>query len=247
MRLYRSDPLRKQVYDYLRELLFSGRLKAGEFINQAELTAKLGVSRTPLRDSLMQLEAEGFVSIIPCRGVRINPLTRDAIKNIYQISGALESAAFEAVFPLIKKEQLDVLTELTQSTEALMEKDDFDSCYKHNVLFHETILGLCDNEELLKILRHSRQRLYHFPGVMTPLFTATPSLASWERDYWRQHRKIIEIFRAGSAQELSDYVRRVHWDFEGVEPQIMAFYQLDNNLNNGFDLNGGKNGDKIKA
>jgi DNA-binding GntR family transcriptional regulator len=226
--LYRSDPLRKQVYDYLRELLFSGRLKAGEFINQAELTARLGVSRTPLRDSLMQLEAEGFVSIIPCRGVRINPLTRDAIKNIYQISGALESAAFETVFPLMKKERLDALAEITRRTEALMEGGDFSSCYENNVLFHETILELCDNEELLKMLRRSRQRLYHFPGVMTPdLSTANLSLASWEREYWRQHRKIIDTFRSGSARELADYIRRVHWDFNGVEAQIMAFYQLD--------------------
>jgi DNA-binding GntR family transcriptional regulator len=224
--LYRSDPLRKQVYEYLRELLSSGRLKPGEFINQAELTAKLKVSRTPLRDSLMQLEAEGFVSIIPCKGVRINPLTRDAIKNIYQISGALESAAFEAVFPFMGKERLDGLAEVTRRTEALMERGDFGSCYENNVLFHETVLELCDNEELLKMLRRSRQRLYHFPGVMTPLSTAT--LASWEREYWAQHRKIIEIFRAGTAAELADYVRRVHWDFEGVESQIMAFYRLEN-------------------
>jgi DNA-binding GntR family transcriptional regulator len=229
MTLYRSDPLRKQVYDYLRELLISGRLKAGDFINQAELTATLGISRTPLRDSLMQLEAEGFVSIIPCKGVRINPLTRDAVKNIYQIAGALEAAAFESVFHLVTKERLNELEELTRKTESLMERGDFGLCHENNVAFHETILELCDNGELLKMLRRSRQRLYHFPGVRTPdLSTAAVKLTSWEREYWAQHHRIIALFREGTPREVADYIRYVHWDFEGVEDRIALFYRLAN-------------------
>ena len=235
MTIYRSDPLRKQVYDYLRGLLTSGRLKGGDFINQAELTAKLGISRTPLRDSLIQLEAEGFVSIIPSKGVRINPLTRDDIKNIYQIYGALEATAFESVFGLVTEEKLKELDELTCKTEALMNKGDFGMCYENNVAFHEAILTLCDNEELLKMLRRSRQRLYHFPGVLTPdLSTAAADLASWERGYWAQHHKIIDLFKNGTAQEVANYIRYVHWDFHGVEDRILLFYGLRGGP--GFDV-----------
>ena len=227
MTLYRSDPLRKQVYDYLREQMVSGRLKAGDFINQAELISRLGVSRTPLRDSLMQLEAEGFVSIIPCRGVQIRPLTRDAIRNIYQISGALEAAAFEQAFPGMEQERLDELVELVAETEVRMSQGDFEACSGNNQLFHEKILELCDNEELLKMLRCSRERLYRFPGGATRDFSAAEDLASWEKEYWEQHRKIIDIFRTGTARELGDYMRYVHWDFEGAEDRIAAFYGLD--------------------
>jgi DNA-binding GntR family transcriptional regulator len=226
--LYRSEPLRKQVYDYLRNLLISGRLKAGDYINQAELIATLGISRTPLRDSLMQLEAEGFVSIIPCKGVRINPLTRDAVKNIYQISGALEAAAFESVFHLITEKRLNELDELSYKTEALMSQGDFSLCHENNVTFHETVLELCGNEDLLKMLRRSRQRLYHFPGVLTPdLSTAAAQLTSWEREYWAQHHKIVDLFRKGTPQEVGNYIRYVHWDFEGVKSPIMVFYRLE--------------------
>jgi DNA-binding GntR family transcriptional regulator len=228
MTLYRSDPLRRQVYDYLRELLISGRLKAGEFINQAELTATLGVSRTPLRDSLMRLEAEGFVSIIPCKGVRINPLTRDAVKNIYQIYGALEAVAFESAFHLVTEERLSELEEFTRKTESLMSRGDFSQCHENNVAFHETVLALCSNEDLLKMLRRSRQRLYHFPGILTPDMSMVAELTSWEREYWVQHHKIIELFRKGTPREMADYIRYIHWDFEGVEDRIMLFYRLAN-------------------
>lgn len=226
MMLHRSEPLRKQVYDYLRELLISGRLKAGDFINQAELIEKLGVSRTPLRDSLMQLEAEGFVSIIPCRGVQINPLTRDTIRHIYQICGALEAAAFESAFALMDENRLERLLDISKRTEALMEKGDFSACHENNLDFHETVLELCSNEDLLKTLRCGRERLFHFPNPSTRDLSAAQELASWEGTYWIQHRKIVEIFRNGTFRELGDYMRYVHWDFDGVEDRIAAFYNL---------------------
>jgi DNA-binding GntR family transcriptional regulator len=160
--------------------------------------------------------------------VRINPLTRDAVKNIYQISGALEAAAFESVFHLLTEERLDRLEELTCKTESLMSEGNFSQCNENNVAFHETVLELCDNEELLKVLRRSRQRLYHFPGVRTPDLSAVAKLTSWERDYWTQHHKIIDLFRKGTPRETADYIRYVHWDFEGVEDSIALFYRLAN-------------------
>lgn len=228
MRLSRPEPLRKQVYDYLRELMISGRLSAGDYLNQAELMARLGVSRTPLRDSLMQLEAEGFVSIIPCKGVRINPLTREALRKIYQISGALEAAAFESVFAAMDEALLSELHALVDRTEAAMDRGDFSGCLDNNTVFHERILERCDNEDLLKVLRCNRERLFRFPGRETRTLSSMPEgFASWERGYWRQHRRILELFRTGPARELADYIRYVHWDFEGSRDRIASFYGLE--------------------
>ena len=228
MRFDRPTPLRKEVYDYLRELLISGRLKAGEFVNQAELMAKLDVSRTPLRDSLMQLEAEGFVSIIPCKGVVVNPLTRDVIRNIYQISGALEAAAFEMVFPMVGELELKRMEEIIERTEALIAEGDYSRCHENNLAFHEVALNLCDNAELLRILRSNRERLYHFPIWATrELSSESADLSLWEREYWVQHRRLLALFARGTAREVADYVRYVHWAFEEVERPIISFYCLD--------------------
>src|SRR4030067_923094 len=85
--------LKEQVYDYLREKLRSGEILPGSAINLDETSRKLGVSRTPLRDALLQLESEGFVTIYPRRGVVVNVLSLRDIRNYYQIIGALESTA----------------------------------------------------------------------------------------------------------------------------------------------------------
>ncbi|MGH9323583.1 MAG: GntR family transcriptional regulator, partial [Vicinamibacteria bacterium] len=76
--------LREQVYDYLRERLNRGDLLPGVTVDLAKLSRKLGVSKTPLRFALFQLENEGFVTILPRRGCVVNVLTLDEIRSIYQ-------------------------------------------------------------------------------------------------------------------------------------------------------------------
>ena len=63
--------LREQIYEYLREEMGSGKLISGSSINLTAISDELGVSKTPLRDALIQLEAEGFVSILPRRGIQL--------------------------------------------------------------------------------------------------------------------------------------------------------------------------------
>jgi DNA-binding GntR family transcriptional regulator len=67
--------LKDQVYEYLREQMHRGEILPGSVINMDETARKLGVSKTPLRDALLQLEMEDFVSILPRRGVVVNVLT----------------------------------------------------------------------------------------------------------------------------------------------------------------------------
>ena len=89
--------LREQVYEYLRDAINRGDLHPGSFLDQRRLSESLGISKTPLRDALIQLETEGFVSILPRRGVVVNELTLDDIRHIYEIVGALEGVALVSV------------------------------------------------------------------------------------------------------------------------------------------------------
>ena len=81
--------LKEQVYEYLREQLHKGKIRPGSFINMDETSRKLGISKTPLRDALIQLEMEGFITILPRKGVYVNVLTLQDIKDYYQVIGAL--------------------------------------------------------------------------------------------------------------------------------------------------------------
>ena len=82
--------LREKVYKYLRRELARGNLRYESFIDQNKICEHLGVSRAPLRDALIQLEAERFVKILPRRGVRINKLSMEDIRNSYDVLAAVD-------------------------------------------------------------------------------------------------------------------------------------------------------------
>lgn len=92
------DSLRERVYQYLKDAMSAGKLRYGEFLDQDSICETLEVSKTPLRDALIRLEAEGFVTILPRKGVYINPISQDFIKSAYQIIGSIEADCLNEVF-----------------------------------------------------------------------------------------------------------------------------------------------------
>ena len=77
----------EQVALYIRSLVFEGELRPGRRIPQDEIATTLGVSRIPVREAIIALEREGLVTIEPHRGAFINPITRDTIRDQYELYG----------------------------------------------------------------------------------------------------------------------------------------------------------------
>src|SRR5512139_1060822 len=99
--------LKEQVYEYLREQMRHGRILPGSAIDMEETSKKLGVSKTPLRDALLQLEMEDFVTILPRRMVVVNGLSEQNIRDYYEIIGALESMALLKAFDKLQAAEID--------------------------------------------------------------------------------------------------------------------------------------------
>ena len=99
-----------------------GRLRPGAFLNLNDISRELGMSRTPLRDALFQLESEGFVTIFPRRGVVVNSLTLEKIRNIYEILGALESAALLLVAVRFRDGDADLMEKYNQQMRKALER-----------------------------------------------------------------------------------------------------------------------------
>jgi DNA-binding GntR family transcriptional regulator len=208
--------LKEQVYEYLREQLGKGELLPGSSINMDETSQKLGVSRTPLRDALLQLEMEGFVSILPRRGVVVNHLTLEDIKNYYEIIGALESAALMANFDRINEAQIQKLHVLNDEMKNAIDQDDFNRYYQKNLLFHDVFLDLCKNKNLVKIVNTLKKRLYDFPRQ-------EGFVKQWEVTSIDEHRELVRLIEEGRRKEASNYIRDVHWSY-GVQEKFLKRY-----------------------
>ncbi len=212
--------LREQVYEYLRELMQYGKLKPGDFINMNQLSKELGISKTPLRDALIQLEAEGFVTFFPRRGVMVNLLTLQDIKDYYQIIGALEGAVILAEIEKITDEDIEKMRELNRQMREAIDNDDFDLYYERNLEFHNVYLFLTENQKLLKTVLIYKQRLYDFPR-------RKGFIKEWEIESIKEHDKIVEFLAKRDAENAAKFVRDVHWSFKTQERFIKRYYSLE--------------------
>ena len=99
--------LRGRVFNHIREDILSGRLKPNEELREVALGEELGVSRTPVREALRQLELEGLVRIVPNKGAYVSGISAKDVLDIYSIRARLEGLCARMAADAIQKEQLD--------------------------------------------------------------------------------------------------------------------------------------------
>ncbi|PKL08266.1 MAG: GntR family transcriptional regulator [Spirochaetae bacterium HGW-Spirochaetae-7] len=212
-----GTPLREQVYAHLKLMLNAGQLAPGAFIDLNTLGNDLGLSRTPLRDALLRLEAEGFVTIHSRRGVVVNPLDLTAIRNSYQLLGALEASAIIETGPVFTATDSDCMNELNERMKASLSIDDFDDYYAANLSFHDVYIQKSANAELKRTVRILKERLYDFPR-------REAYLSEWEYKSLEEHAAIAAMLGSSDFAGAAAYVRDVHWSFAVQERFIMAYY-----------------------
>lgn len=213
--------LREQVYDYLRQRLNRGDLVPGATVDLAKLSQKLGVSKTPLRFALFQLENEGFVTILPRRGCVVNELSLSEIRNVYQMIGSLESSVVLAEFHRITPEVIERLRHLNREARGAVEEDDFDRYYAFNVDFHDQYLELTRNERLKRTVTILKHRLYDFPRKGR-------FVKDWELRSTDEHEQFVRLIEEGRDRDAANFIRDVHWDFDVQRPYVEQYYRDGN-------------------
>ncbi len=209
--------LKEQVYEYLREQMRRGEILPGSAIDMEETSKKLGVSKTPLRDALLQLEMEDFVTILPRRMVIVNSLTEHDIRNYYEIIGSLESMALLKAFDALKPSDIDAMQRLNDGMKGAIAANDFDTYYEKNLAFHSGFLNLCGNDSLVKLVNNLKKRLYDFPRPKG-------FVKEWEESSILEHQALIDLLRAGRRQDAANHLRDVHWSFEVQEGFVRKYY-----------------------
>jgi DNA-binding GntR family transcriptional regulator len=209
--------LAAMVYEDLRRRLNSGGLRPGQFIDLSALGRELGMSRTPLRDAMIRLELEGFVTVYPRRGVMVRSLDLADIRDIYQIVGALEASVVERMALRFRVSDADRMDAFRAGMAESLAADDFDAYYSANLGFHDVYLDLSDNKDLVGHVRTLKERLYDFPR-------RSQYVKEWELDSTAEHAEIVGRLRASDFKGAAAYIRDVHWNFEVQERYIRTYY-----------------------
>ena len=195
--------LRTQVYEYLRESLRIGNINPGMFISINQVVKELGMSRTPLRDALLQLQSEEFVTFLPQRGILINNLNDNDLEDIYEMLGALDSRALLSVCDKMGSKELSRMKKINERMLRVIDKKEFNRYFELNRDFHNVYLDLSGNKPLLKHVNILRQRLFEF-GAKGDWLEKVPRLN------YTEHLTMIDLIEKGQCRQAADFMRDVH-------------------------------------
>lgn len=155
-------PLRDVVFNTLREAILKGDLQPGERLMELQLAAKLGVSRTPIREAIRMLEQEGLAVTIPRRGAEVAKMTEKDMQDVLQVREALDELAVSIACELITEEELEKLTEAVKNFEDAIGTKDINQIAETDMAFHDIIYQASRNPKLVTILNNLREQIYRY-------------------------------------------------------------------------------------
>jgi DNA-binding GntR family transcriptional regulator len=210
--------LHEEIVGRLRGLLVDGRIRPGERIAERELCDSFGISRTPLREALKVLAAEGHVVLLPNRGARAARLTRRDIAELFAVFAALESLAGELACQRITDPEVEEIAALHRRMQEACERDDLAAYYDCNRQIHEAIVRAADNRVLALLYEtvSARVRRARYAAPMPP--------ENW-RAAMRDHEAILNalVRRDGPVLAL---VLRGHLRNKAAEVEQAGFAQV---------------------
>lgn len=155
-------PLRDVVFKTLRQSILTGELKPGERLMEIHLANKLGVSRTPIREAIRQLELEGLVIMVPRKGAQVASITEKSMSDVLEVRLALEKLAVELASKRISFEQKEELKEAMELFEKKVAEGNVSEIAKADVVFHDKIFEATGNMRLGQMVNNLAEQMYRY-------------------------------------------------------------------------------------
>ena len=155
-------PLRDVVYNTLREAILRGDLQPGERLMELQLAAKLGVSRTPIREAIRMLEQEGLTVTVPRKGAEVARMTLKDMEDVLEIRESLDELAVKLACQKMTPEQLEKLMVARDAFAASTEGGNVKEIAQCDVSFHDVIYEATDNPKLVNMLNNLREQIYRY-------------------------------------------------------------------------------------
>ena len=191
MEVIKPVSLKKQTYEAIRTAILQRELECDVIYSEKWFADRFQISRTPVREALLQLRDEGFVEVLPNRGVVIKPLTLEDAANIYQMRVAIEGycSAYLAEHATEKSG-----AETLKRVEVLLEKCHENFNYADEMQFHPEIIQYTKNVEFIKLYNRMRTKIDVF-------WNEVSNKEDRPEEIYAEHKAILNAMKAGDAEE----------------------------------------------
>jgi len=200
LKLDSYQPLRDVIFETLRKAIISGEIKPGERLMEVSLAEQMGVSRTPVREAIRRLEAEGLVTMVPRKGTHVSELSVKDIIDVLEVRGALDKLATSLAVKRMKPQQIRALESIHKQFIACVEKENIDGAVRKDIEFHDAVYAASGNSRLIGVLSSLREHIYRF----RVLYLRDVNIAEHVE---HEHFQILNAIKDGNeelAAELSE-------------------------------------------
>jgi DNA-binding GntR family transcriptional regulator len=193
---------RDKVYSILSRAIFQGDLKPGQRLIESKLAKLMKISRTPVREAIIELEQKGLVVSSPPKGVKVAPLpTKEELIEFYDINSVLRGLTARKAIKNITSKNIKHLEEIITESERFLKEDSLKEIARLNLRFHDIIDESSESKELILLLNYvykkSRER-----------FSEIISQKNRQRKSIEEHKEILKALKEKDEKLVEQLMRR---------------------------------------
>lgn len=196
--------LNQKVYRVLKEAIIKGFLEPGTKLLENKIAEEMHVSRTPVREAMQKLVAEGFVKTTPNQTMVVTEVSPEDVKEVLQIRGALEGLAASIAAKKINRQEIDELENVVAQMSLQVSRENLSSYCKVDDEFHDLILNICGNKWIIQIRDNLGSFIYRFR-------IKSLSVLGRLKHSLEEHQAIMESLKKHDSAE-ADRLSQVHME-----------------------------------
>ena len=200
MKAIQKKTLHEEIANNLREMIMSGELREGDKIKENELCELMDISKTPLREALRVLSAEGLIRLIPNRGSYVTTPTLEEIKEMFDVMSVLEGVCARTAAEKMSNIDYEKLKKIHLQLEENFRLKDQKQYIHYNNEYHSFVQELAGNKTLNQIVNGLRQKilLYRFKSL---------NLSGRFEQSIQEHRDLLEAFRKRDVEKAESLMK----------------------------------------
>jgi DNA-binding GntR family transcriptional regulator len=189
---------RDRVYNYIRHVILTGEYQGGTFIQEEDISARIGVSRTPVREAFHRLNAERYIDLVPRKGALVRQVSPQELAGMYQARLMIEGSVME----LVCRERIPVppeipdIVERMRDTKSVDTPDDRLAYIDLDWSLHCAIVGMCGNSVVMEMYKSIRSR---FDRVARTIIMMTPDHL---KKVNKEHVALCKMLQAHDIDQL---------------------------------------------
>ena len=176
-------------------------------LTEADICKMFKISRTPAREALIELTANGILEKIPNKGYSIKELGEKAKLEVFDLIGCLDSMAAKLAIHALSKEDIERMREILDMIDVAIKYKNYKKYYDLQEEFHDVYIRKCDNEQVIKMLNRAKSSVSEYWHLDNKKEDAFLILAEVNKE----HREMLRLIEAKDIGGLRTYIEDVHW------------------------------------